>query len=211
MHGDAASGKKGTVLRPIKTFIDDVTILIDSRSGTERLNELFTRCRMKEKLKKRRSLSIVHGQVKEIQFSIGLTEQPIKSLGRWYSIPLIDRHRGTEIEETARKGLTTIDEIDFPAGKRKAWVFQHGLFPRLLWPLHIHKVTPTRVEAIQRHVNKYITKSQGASSSFTSVGLYSHSTNFRLPISSVVDEFKACKVRFNKLLWDSSDQVISEV
>ena len=68
---------------------------------------------------------IVHGQVKEIHFSTGLKEQPIKSLGRWYSIPLIDRHRGTEIEETATKGLTTIDEIDFPAGKRKAWIFQH--------------------------------------------------------------------------------------
>ena len=109
---------------------------------------------MKEKPKKSRSLKIFHGQVKEIHFSIGLKQQPIKSLGRWYSIPLTDRHRGTEIEETARKGLTAIDEIDFPAGKRKDWIFQHRLLLRLLWPLHIHKVTLTRVEAIQRLVKK---------------------------------------------------------
>ena len=204
-------GKKGTVPRPIKTFMDDVTILIDSRSGTERLNELFTRCRMKEKLKKRRSLSIVHGQVKEIHFSIVLKEQPIKSLGRWYSIPLIDRHRDTEIEETATKGLTTIDEIDFPAGKRKAWIFQH--LPPSSPPVavtypqgntHSCRSNPTPRQQIHYKIARRL-------SQFYICWAVQRSTNDRLPISSVVDEFKACKVRFNKLLWDSSDQVMRVV
>ena len=45
--------ERGKVLPPKEAFMDDVTILIKSRSGTEcllqRLNELFTWCRMKAK------------------------------------------------------------------------------------------------------------------------------------------------------------------
>lgn len=107
----------GTVLPPLKASMDDVTILIESRSGTERLlwrlNELFTWCRMIAKAKKSRSLSIVHGQVKEIHFSIGgdqiptVKKQPVKRRGRWY--PAYDSHRGKAIGKTAREGLTAID------------------------------------------------------------------------------------------------------
>ena len=189
-EGEIVDG--GIVLPPVKAFMDDVTTLTESRTGTElllqRLNELFAWCRMKAKPKKCRSLSIVHGQVKEIHFSIGgdqiptVKEQPVKSLGRWYSIPLTDRDRGTEIEKTAKEGLI-------------AWILQHGLLPRLLWPLQIYEVTLTRVEAIQRHVSKCLRKWVGVPSSFTTVGLYSRSAKVQLPLSSVVDEFKAGKVR----------------
>ena len=64
--------------------------------------------------KKSHSLFIIHGKVKEIHFSIGgdqiptVKEKPVKSLGRWYSLPLTDRHRGTEIEKIASQGLTAI-------------------------------------------------------------------------------------------------------
>ncbi len=73
--------------------MDDVKTLVESRIGTElplqRLNELLEWCHMKAKPKKCSSLSIVHGQVQEIHFSVGgnqistVKEQPIKSLGRW--------------------------------------------------------------------------------------------------------------------------------
>jgi len=217
-EGEIVDG--GIVLPPMKAFTDDVTTLTESRTGTElllqRLNGFFEWCRMKAKPKKCRSLSIVHGQVKEIYFSIGgdqiptVKEQRVKSLGRWYSIPLTDRHRGTEIEKTAKEGLIAINETDLP-GKLKALIFQHGLLPLLLWPLQIYEVTLTRVEAIQRHVNKCLRKWLGVPLSFTTVGLYSRSAKVQLPLSSVVDEFKAGKVRLHMMLRDSPDQVIREV
>ena len=80
---------------------------------------------MKAKPKKCHSLSIVHRQVKEIHFTIGgdqnptVEEQPVKSLGRWYSIPLTDHHHGTKIERTAKEGSKVINETDLP-GKLKA-------------------------------------------------------------------------------------------
>jgi len=51
----------------------------------------------------------------------------------------------------------------------------------------------------------------GVPPSFTSFGLYSRSAKVQLPISSIVDEFKAGKVRFHTILQDSPVQVIREV
>ena len=78
------------------------------------------------------------------------------------------------------------DEINLP-GKLKAWIFQHGLLPRLLWPLQIYKVTFIHVETIQCHVNKYPRKWLGVPPSFTFVGMYNHSVKVQPPISSMVD------------------------
>ncbi len=103
-----------------------------------------------------------------------------------------------------------IDETDLP-GKLKAWIFQHGLLRRLLWPLQIYKVTLTRVEAIQRHVNKCLRKWLVVPANFTTVGLHSRSAKVQLPLPSVVDEFNAGKVRLRMMLRNSPDQVIHEV
>ena len=77
---DTANGEtldNGYTLPPIKAFMDDVTTLVQSEEGTrrllEKLHELFTRCRMKAKPKKSRSLSIVHRKTKELE---GTSYQP---------------------------------------------------------------------------------------------------------------------------------------
>ena len=92
---------------------------------------------MKAKPKKSRSQSLVGGSVREIHFKIGVDkiptvrEKPVKSLGCLYSIPLTDRHRGTEAQKVALMGLKSIDKT-CQLGKTKAWCYQHGLLPRLL-------------------------------------------------------------------------------
>ncbi len=59
---------------------------------------------MKAKPKKSRSLSLVGGSVWEIDFKIvgdkipTVREKLVKSLGRFYSIPLTDRRRGTNVQ-----------------------------------------------------------------------------------------------------------------
>ena len=75
---------------------------------------------MKANSKKSQSLSLVGGCVREIHFKIGgdkiptVREKPIKSLRRLYSISLTDRHRGTEVQKVAWKGLKSSDKTCLP-------------------------------------------------------------------------------------------------
>ena len=180
---DTASGEEtrsGGALPPSRAFMDDVTTLVQSKVGTQelldRLHDLFTWARMKAKPKKSRSISLVYGTICDIHFSIGgniiptVREQPVKSLGRLYAFPRTDRHRGVKVQRTVPEGLHAIEKSELP-GKLKAWCFQHGLLPRLLWPLQIYEISLSRVETIQQHTNKYFRKWLGVPPCFSTVGL----------------------------------------
>ena len=90
----------------------------------------------------------------------------------------------------------------------KAWCYQHGLLPRLLWPLQIYEIALSHVERIQQESNKYLHKWLGVPPCFSKVGLYTNSGNLLLTISSLVEEFKIGKVRFHMMMKDSSNEVI---
>jgi len=134
---DTAPGEElenGVILPPLRAFMDDITSLIrgvgDTESILARLQELFTRCRMKAKPPKSRSLSIIKGNVTETRYFINgdpiptVREEPVKSLGRLYKLPLTDRHWGLELEKTTTDSLRMIDKVDLP-GKLKVWLYQH--------------------------------------------------------------------------------------
>ena len=201
-------------LPPSRAFMDDITILVQSQFSADGLlqkyNDLFTWARMKAKPKKSRSLSLVGGSVREIHFKIGgdkiptVREKPVKSLGRLYSIPLTDRHRGPEVQKVALKGLKSIDKTCLP-GRMTAWCYQHGLLPRLLWPLQMYEISISRVERIQQYSKKYMHKWFGVPPFFSKVGLYTNSRNLQLPISSLVEEFKIGKVCLHMMMKDSAE------
>ena len=79
-----------------------------------------------------------------------------------------------------------------------------------MWTLQIYEVCLTRVETIQRHINKFLRKWLGIPPSFTTVGLYSRTCKLQLPISSIEEEFKVAKVRYQMMLRDSPDEAIQE-
>ena len=89
----------------------------------------------------------------------------------------------------------------------KAWSYQHGLLPRLLWPLQMYEIVLSRVERIQQYSNKYLRKWLGVPPCFSKVSLYTNSGNLQLPMSSLV-EFKIGKVRLHMMMKDSADKVI---
>ena len=179
----------------------------------KRYYDPFIWARMKAKSKKSRSLLLVGGSVREIHFKVGgdkiptVREKPVKSLERLYSIPLTDRHRGTEVQKVALKALKLIDKTCLP-GKMKAWCYQHGLLPRLLWPLQMYEIVISRVERIQQYSNKYLRKWLGVPPCFSKVCLYTNSENLQLPISSLVEEFRIGKVRLHMMMNDSADEII---
>ena len=219
----AANTSKGVMknehlsLPPSRAFMDDITLLVPSQiaadSLLQRYYDLLTWARMKAKPKKSRSLSLVGGSVRDIHFKIGgdkittVREKPVKRLGRLYSIPPTDCHRGTEVQKVALKGIKSIDKTCLP-GKMKAWCYQHSLLPRLLWPLQMYEIAISRAERIQQYSNKYLRKWFGVPPCFSKVGLCTNSGNLQLPISSLVEEFKIGKVRLHMMMKDSADEII---
>ena len=115
----------------IKAFMDDVTLIAESRSHMEqpvtRLQELFKWAAMKIKPLKCQSLSLLKGNCKEIKYSVDVNEIPtiheksIKSLGRCYSLSLTDQHRWQDLRKQQQDGLHSIDKCDL-MNKDKIWV-----------------------------------------------------------------------------------------
>ena len=106
----------------MKAFMDDVILIAESRSHMEQqvtcLQKLFKWPAVKIKPSKCRSLSLLKGNCKEIKFSVSgneiptILEKSVKSLGRCYSLPLIDRHRWQDLRKQLQNGLRSIDKCD---------------------------------------------------------------------------------------------------
>ncbi len=135
-----------------------------------------------------------------------LSEQPIKSLGRWYDASLKDSDQSDQLREATTKGLVTIDKTSFP-GKLKLWCLQFGLLPRLMWPLTVYEVPITKVEKLERTVSSYINKWLGLPRCLSNIGLYGHGA-LELPVSSLTEEYKGTKVRLEMTLTKSQDTAI---
>ncbi|XP_068595260.1 retrovirus-related Pol polyprotein from type-1 retrotransposable element R2 [Brachionichthys hirsutus] len=203
----------------MRGFMDDLTITtaathVEARWILNALDDVATWARMKFKPKKSRSMVIRNGKVAikyrlEVQGEVipSIKDNPIKCLGKWYDSSLNDRSSVSMSEKQAADWLERIDRSGLP-GKFKAWLFQHGLLPRLLWLLTIYEVAMTTVEGIERRANKHLRKWLGIPPSFTSVGLYNRSGQLQLPLSSVVEEFKVAKCRVAMMYRDSTDDKV---
>lgn len=88
------------------------------------------------------------------------------------------------------------------------WCFQYGIMPRLQWPFLLYDFPMTQVEAMERLCSKFMRRWLGVPPSFSSVILYSKTSKLRLPVSSVVEEFKATKVRAISTLVLSEDEKV---
>ena len=199
----------------IKTFMDDVTLNAESRSHMEQLvtrpQELFKWAAMKIKPLKCRSLSLLKGNCKEIKFSLSGNEirtirvKSVKSLGRCYSLPLIDRHRWQDLRKQLQNGLRSTDKCDL-MNKDKIWCIYFGLIPKLASPLQIYEVSLTKVETMERLISKFIKKKWlGVPNSLINMALYSSSKKLKLPTLSLVEEYKLGKARLFQMLRDSRD------
>ena len=210
----------GLVIKtPLRAFMDDITVL--SKVGTEtkrvleRLDQLISWSRMKFKAKKSRTCSLRKGNPREVRFKIAgdpiptVKEEPVKSLGRWYKGRLSDRSRGKEVYDQAVEGLKSIDHSKLP-GKFKLWCLQFGLYPRLLWPLMVYEIAESRVEMIEKKCRAYTRKWLGLPKCLNNAALYGKGIPLELPITSIVEEYKAGKVRTVMMLRLSKDSTIRE-
>ena len=149
VEGTGIELSPGKELHPMRAFMDDLTLLNRARELAaailRRLEELMGWGQLAFKVKKSRSLVLGKGKLdKEFHFSLGeevipsVSDQPVTSLGHWYTEELRDTKRVAEIKGKLEEGMKAIDECGLP-GKLKLWCLQFGLMPRLMWPLTVMK------------------------------------------------------------------------
>ena len=166
---------------------------------------------------KSRSLALVRGKIRrDVFFDVAeqriptVSEEPVKSLGRVFDESLTDKSiRGAILQQTI-EGLQAIEAAPLQ-GRFKVWLFQFVLLPRLLWPLTIYEIGLSVVEKLERKVNRYTRKWLGLPPALSSVALYSRSTSLRLPLRSIVEEYKLSKIITQWMLNNSADSRIREV
>ncbi|GFN94352.1 reverse transcriptase [Plakobranchus ocellatus] len=146
----------GCSMPPLKALMDDTTVICSKEDETRwmltRLDVLMSWCRMEFKPKKSRSLSIKKGKVdKATTFTVveqqipTVSQEPVKSLGRWYDSSMKNIRRGAETLELASESLLAINKC-----------LQFMLIPKLLWPLLVYDICSTTVEAIEAKIYQQI-------------------------------------------------------
>ena len=139
-----------------------------------------------------------------------VSEEPVKSLGRWYDDTLKDTKQSKETAKASADGLNKIQKCPLP-GKYKVWCLQHMLIPMLLWPLMVYEIATSTVEAMEAKINKFTRKWLGVPPGLSDVALYCRQAKLKLPLKSIVEEYKVSKTRFQLMLEESSDNVVREV
>jgi hypothetical protein len=205
---------------PIRAYMDDLTVTTTSMTGAKwilkGLDKVIAWADMRFKPTKSRSMVLKKGKVqKRHRFTMSgkdiptINEKPVKSLGKVFDSSLSDKKNVHEMEQQLDTWLRKTDRSGLP-GKFKVWIYQHGILPRILWPLLVYDVTLTTVETMERKVNSFLRRWLGIPKSFSSLGLYSTTTKLQLPIKAITEEYKVTKVRKVVQLRDSSDNKISE-
>ena len=190
---------------PIRAFMDDLTVTTTSVPGCrwilQGLERLINWARMNFKPAKSRSLVVKKGKVTDqFRFSLGgiqipsVGEKPVKSLGKIFDCTLKDTAALRATTEELGTWLTAVDKSGLP-GKFKAWIYQHGILPRLLWPLLVYDVPMTTVECFERKVSCFLRKWLGLPRSLSSIALYGKNNKLKLPFSSLTEEFMVTRAR----------------
>lgn len=190
---------------PIRAFMDDLTVTTESVPGgrwiLQGLEKLIRWARMEFKPTKSRSLVLKKGKVTEkFHFSIkgakipSLSEQPVKSLGKVFDSSLRDSASVQSTCQELGSWLRVIDRSGLP-GKFKAWIYQHGVLPRILWPLLVYEVPISTVETLERKVSSCLRRWLGLPRSLSNIALYGNTTMLRLPLKSLEEEFKVTRAR----------------
>jgi len=90
--------------------------------------------------------------------------------------------------------LGVVDKSELP-GKFKAWIYQHGILPRILWPILVYDVPISTVEGFEIRVSRFLWKCLRLPQSLSSIALYGQTNKLKLPISSLNEEFMLTRTR----------------
>ena len=121
-----------------------------------------------------------------------------------------DTKRGLETVELVTEGLLAINRCGLQS-KLKVWCLQFLLIPNLLWPLLAYEICSTTVEAIEAKINKFTRRWLGVPPGLKDVAMYCRKAKLRLPLKSILEEYKCGKARLLSMLEDSEDPIVKTV
>ena len=200
-----------------RLFMDDLATTTSTVTQTNHLlNALEDKmqwARLQVKPGKCRCLVIRKGvlmrqrvKIKDIEIA-SITEKPIKYLGKEYNPSLNDRSQVEDIIVGVKEKLRKVERDKLP-GRYKAWILQHILLPRVMWPLTIYSIPATKVERVQQLFTAALKKWLGIPKSMSTDVLYSRSAKLQLPFSAVAEEVKAAKARTLVTYQQSRDDCV---
>ncbi|GFO40860.1 reverse transcriptase [Plakobranchus ocellatus] len=85
------------------------------------------------------------------------------------------------------------------------------LIPKLLWPLLVYNICSTTVEVIEAKINKYTRKWLGVPPGLSDVAMYRRKAKLKLPMKSILEEYKCGKARLLTMLEESDDPVVKTI
>ena len=207
----------GQLQKTTRLFMDDISTTTETKVQSSHLlnalSEKLSWGRLEVKPEKCRCLVIKKGALSQDTVKIqgqsimSVKEKPVKYLGKLYNFSLNDREQVETTIDGVRKGLKKINSNKLP-GRYKAWIMEHMLLPRTMWPLMIYAFPATKVEKIQQLFTASVKKWLGIPKSLSTDAFYSTSMKLQLPYSSVVEEVKAAKTRILYTYQQSSDECI---
>ena len=224
LQGDAGRDTftvRGKPAPAMKSYVDDVAICTSSLIGAKRLlldfNTKVERLGMRLKPTKCRSLSICAGRPVDREFfKIGdaslptAIQKPTKFLGRFVDAYGRGRNRFEELKQELVWILTRIDRSALN-GARKLWCWHFVGLARFRWKLLVYDIALTNVEQLDTLCTKFIRKWLCLSRSLSTCALYGSLDKLRLPISSILTEYKASTVQWQLQVDASPDPVLSGV
>ena len=189
------------------------TNLVQTKYLLEKLSENFKKAGLAVKPGKCRSLVIIKGETSRRTPVIdgtpltSIKDKPVKYLGKIYNQRMDDKDQVEETIRDVKEMLKKVDRCRLP-GKYKAWMMQHMLLPRLMWPLTIYNAPLSKVEQIKRMLTGKLKKWLGLPRSLATDCIYSKSGKLQLPFTDVSEEFKAAKARLLVTLKEADDPCV---
>merc|ERR1712055_51021 len=165
------------------------------------------------KPEKSRSLVIIEGKVSNKTPSIegvpitSITEKSVKYLGKLYNKTLNEQEQAEQVLVDLKQGLKNFPTITIP-GRYKAWMFQHMLFPRIMWPLTIYNIPESKVNEMQMRITGQLKRWLGLPMSLSTACMYTRSGRLQLPYSELSEEVKTAKARVYTAFEESEDPCV---
>ena len=177
-----------------RLFMDDIATatetLVQSRYLHNKISAVLDWAGLVVKPEKCRSLVIIKGRISEKTLNINgkpitsIKEKPVKYLdylGKLYTAAMNENDQIDSAVEAVKEDLKKVGKCKLP-GRYKAWILQHMLLPRMMWPFTIYNVPESRIEEIQACITRKLKKWLGLPRSLSVDAFYSKTMALQLPL-----------------------------
>ena len=206
--------------KPLSAFADDLTV------KTKRIEDMKKVLRLAEELcswskcfKFKESKSAImaldqKGAICDPKLKLNgkvvpsLTTKPFKFLGRWIYPSLKDNDTITAAVRKTENLLVKTDKLQLD-GRKKCWIYQHGILPYLTWDFMMLEFNATAVNKMESCVNRFLKKWLKLTKSADPSILYRGS--FGLNLTNISDTVISARSNTEIMLCVSKDPTVRKI